>query len=68
MERRDIIERYGFARKKRWRRFRSLYLVALVAAGVEFPDIKTRILPDLPPDSFVGLQVGSALEPAIHNI
>jgi hypothetical protein len=43
-------------------------LVALVAVGTRFPDGKTRILPDLPSDSIVNLQVDAALEPAIHNI
>jgi len=52
----------------RWRRVNSPYLVALVAVGTKFPDGKTRILPDLPSDSVVNLQVDAALEPAIHNI
>ncbi len=52
----------------RWRRVNSPHLVALVAVGTKFPDGKTRILPDLPSDSIVNLQVDSALEPAIHNI
>jgi len=64
MERRDIIECYGFSRKKRWRWFRSPYLVTSAATGVKFPDIKTLILPDLPPDSVVGPQVDAALEHA----
>lgn len=52
----------------RWRRVNSPHLVALVAVGTKFPDGKTRILPDLPSDSIVNLQVDVALEPAIHNI
>ena len=52
----------------RWRRVNSPHLVALVAVGTKFPDGKTRILPDLPSDSTVNLQVDVALEPAIHNI
>lgn len=52
----------------RWRRVNSPHLVALVAAGVKFSDGETRILPGLPSDHLVNLQVGAALEPAIHNI
>ena len=52
----------------RWRRVNSAHLVALVAAGVKFPDGRTRILPDLPSDSVVNLQVDVAFESAIHNI
>ena len=52
----------------RWRRVNSPHLVALVAVGTRFPDGKTRILPDLPSDSIVNLQVDAALEPVIHNI
>jgi len=54
--------------EKRWRRVNSPHLVALVAAGVKFPDGETRILPNLPSDSVVNLQVDVALDPAIHNI
>ena len=54
--------------ERRWRRVNSPHLVALVAAGVKFPDGETRILPNLPSDSVVNLQVDVALEPAIHNI
>jgi hypothetical protein len=43
-------------------------MVALVAVDTKFPDGKTRILPDLPSDSIVNLQVDVTLEPAIHNI
>ena len=52
----------------RWRRVNSPHLVALVAAGVKFPDGRTRILPDLSSNSVVNLQVDAALESAIHNI
>ena len=54
--------------ERRWRRVNSPHLVALVAAGVKFPDGETRILPNLPSDSVVNLQVDATLEPAIHNI
>ena len=54
--------------QRRWRRVNSPHLVALVAAGVKFPDGKTRILPDLPSDSVVNLHVDATLIPAIHNI
>jgi transposase-like protein len=54
--------------EKRWRRINSPHLVALVQAGVKFRDGKTRILPDLPSDSVVNLQVDAAFDPAIHNI
>lgn len=54
--------------ERRWRRVNSPHLVALIATGVKFPNGKTRILPGLPSDSVVYLQVDAALEPAIHNI
>lgn len=54
--------------ESRWRRVNSPHLVALVAVGAKFPDGKTRILPSLPSDSVVNLQVDATLEPAIHNI
>jgi len=54
--------------ESRWRRVNSPHRVALVAAGVKFPDGKTCILPDLPSDSVVNLQVDATLEPEIHNI
>jgi transposase-like protein len=54
--------------EKRWRKVNSPHLVSLVQAGVKFPDGETRILPDLPSDSVVNLQVDAALEPAIPNI
>jgi transposase-like protein len=53
--------------EKRWRRLNSPHLVTLVHAGVEFPDGKTRILPDLPSDSVVTLPVDAASQSAIHN-
>jgi len=34
--------------EKRWRKINSAHLTTLVLAGAEFPDGKTRILPDLP--------------------
>ena len=34
--------------EQHWRRVNSPHLVALVHAGVKFPDGKTRILPDMP--------------------
>jgi transposase-like protein len=34
--------------EKRWRKVNSPHLVAVVQAGVNFPDGKTRILPDMP--------------------
>ena len=54
--------------ERRWRRVNSPHLVALIATGVKFPNGKTLILPGLPSDSVVYLQVDAALEPAIHNI
>ena len=53
--------------ERRWRRVNSPHLVALVATGVKFPDGETHILPNLPSDSVVNLQVDVALEPAIHS-
>jgi transposase-like protein len=54
--------------EKRWRRLNAPHLVALVQAGVRFPDGKTRILPDLPSDAVVNLPLDATLESAIHNI
>jgi transposase-like protein len=54
--------------EKRWRRVNSPHLVALVQAGIAFPDGETRILPDLPTDSVVNSPVDAILESAIHNI
>jgi hypothetical protein len=54
--------------EQRWRRINSPHLAALVQAGVDFPDGKTRILPDLSSDSVVNLPVDATLELPIHNI
>ena len=54
--------------EKRWRRVNSPHLVALVHAGVKFPDGKTRILPDLPSDAVVNEPVDATSEVAIHKI
>lgn len=54
--------------EKRWRRVNAPHLVALVQAGIQFPDGKTRILPDMPSDSVVNLPVDAILESAVHNI
>jgi hypothetical protein len=54
--------------ERRWRRVNSPHLVALVAVGVKFPDGETRILPNMPSDSVVNLQVDVALESVIRNI
>lgn len=37
--------------ERRWRKVNSPHLVALVHAGVKFPDGQTRILPDMPTSS-----------------
>ena len=37
--------------EKRWRKVNSPHLVALVQAGLTFPDGQTRILPDMPKSS-----------------
>ena len=34
--------------EERWRRVNSPHLVALVQAGVRFPDGETKVLPDIP--------------------
>jgi putative transposase len=54
--------------EERWRRVNSPHLVALVHAGVKFPDGKTRILPDLPSAAVVNVPVDATSEIAIHNI
>ena len=54
--------------EKRWRRVNSSHLVALVQAGVKFPDGQTRILPDMSADSVVNLPVDATSDVAIHNI
>ena len=55
----------------RWRRVNSPHLVALVHAGVEFPDGKTRILPDMPEEAkqaVLKVQRDAADLASIHNI
>ena len=55
----------------RWRRVNSPHLVALVRAGVEFPDGKTRILPDMPEQAkqaVLKVQEDAAELTSIHNI
>jgi putative transposase len=54
--------------KKRWRRVNSPHLVALVHAGVKFPDGQTRILPNMLNDSVVNKPVDAASALAVHNI
>ena len=54
--------------EKRWRKVNSAHLVALVQAGINFPDGETKILPDLPSDSINSLPANATLELAIHNI
>lgn len=53
--------------EKRWRRLNSAHLVALVQAGVKFPNGQTRILPDLLSDSVVNLPVDATSDVVIHN-
>ena len=49
--------------EKRWRKVNSPHLVAVVQAGVKFPDGQTRILPDMPKssDSFISKPVEVAV-------
>ena len=54
--------------EKRWRKVNSPHLVALVQAGVKFPDGQTRVLPNLSTDSVVNLPVDAASAMAIDNI
>ena len=55
--------------EKRWRKLNSSHLVALVAAGIAFPDGKTRILPELDEDhAQVDPPVEAAIFDPIHNI
>jgi transposase-like protein len=57
--------------EKCWRRVNSPHLVALVHAGVEFPDGKTRILPDMPEEAkqvVLKVQDDAADLRSIHNI
>ena len=48
--------------EKRWRRVNAAHLVALVHAGIKFPDGQTRILPDMLSDSDVNLPVDATSE------
>ena len=57
--------------ESRWRRVNSPHLVALVHAGVEFPDGMTRILPDMPEEAkqaVLKVQEDAADSASIHNI
>ena len=53
--------------EKRWRKVNASHLVALVQAGIPFPDGQTRLLPDLPADAVVKLPEDAILELGIHN-
>jgi len=57
--------------EQHWRRLNSPHLVALVHAGVKFPDGKTRILPDVPEQAMqaaLKVQEDAAELTSIHNI
>jgi putative transposase len=57
--------------EQHWRRLNSPHLVALVHAGVKFPDGKTRILPDAPAQAkkaVLKVQKDAAELTSIHNI
>ena len=55
--------------EKRWRRLNSPHLVALVHAGVKFPDGKTKVLAEMMPENETNLQMDAASpQLAIHNI
>jgi putative transposase len=57
--------------EKHWRRLNSPHLVALVHAGVTFPDGKTCILPDVPElaaQAVLKVQEDAAELTSIHNI
>jgi len=57
--------------EQHWRRVNSPHLVALVHAGVKFPNGKTRILPDAPDRSIqavLKVQEDAAKSTSIHNI
>ena len=57
--------------EQHWRRLNSSHLVALVHAGVKFPDGKTRILPGAPEQAeqaVLKVQEDAALLTSIHNI
>jgi putative transposase len=57
--------------QQHWRRVNSPHLVALVHAGVKFPDGKTHILPDMPEQAdqaVLKVQEDAAESTSIHNI
>lgn len=55
--------------EQRWRNLNSSHLVALVHAGIKFPDGQTKILADMVSDSDINLPKGAAsAELAIHDI
>ena len=57
--------------EQHWRRVNSPHLVALIHAGVKFPDGKTRILPDTPEQAeqaVFKVQQDAAMLTSIHNI
>lgn len=54
--------------EKRWHRVNAPHLVALVQAGIQFPDGETRILPDMPSDSVVNSPADAILDSVVHNI
>ena len=55
--------------EKRWRRLNSPHLVALVHAGVKFPDGKTKVLAEMLPAKDSNLPMDTASpQLAIHNI
>ncbi len=57
--------------EQHWRWVNSSHLVALVHAGVKFPDGETRILPDMPEQAeqaVLKVQEDAAELTSIHNI
>jgi putative transposase len=54
--------------QERWNKLRSAELVALVQAGVKFPDGKLTIRVEGPNNSVVKLPEDAALQLAVHNI
>lgn len=55
--------------EQRWRKLNGSHLVALVHAGVKFPDGHTRILADMVADSVIDLPMDAAsAQLAIHDI
>jgi hypothetical protein len=57
--------------EEHWRRVNSPHLVALVQAGVKFPDGKTRILPVMPEQAeqaVIKVHEDAAELTSIHNI